>query len=49
MGIGHSQRPHLVEFNTHASARKLVGRLRACQSAADYADDFFHDLFVYLD
>src|SRR4030095_5002933 len=44
MGLGHSVGPHLVEVGTHASARKLVSRFCACQSATDYADDFFHDL-----
>src|SRR5215510_7114735 len=48
MGFGHSVGPHLVEVDTHASARELIGGFRACQSAADYADDFFHDLFGNL-
>src|SRR5262245_28480135 len=49
MSLGHSVRSHLVEFDTHASARELVSRFRACQSAADYADDVFHDLLGDLD
>src|SRR5262245_9033326 len=44
MGLGHSVWPHLVEVDTHASARELVSGFRACQSAAHYADDFLHDL-----
>jgi hypothetical protein len=43
MSIGHSVGPHLVEIDTHASARELVGRFHACQSATDYADDFLHN------
>src|SRR5215510_3603642 len=49
MGLGHSVRPHLVQVDTHASARELASRFRACQSAADYADDFFHYLLGDLD
>src|SRR4029453_8692018 len=49
MGLGHSVGPHLVEVGTHASARKLVSRFCACESAAHYADDFFHDLLGDLD
>src|SRR5262249_18110239 len=49
MGLGHSVRPHLVQVAPHASARELASRFRACQSAADYADDFFHYLLGDLD
>ena len=40
MGVGFAHGPHLVQDDGHSGARKLPGRLRPGQAAADDVDGF---------